>query len=69
MALTTQSRPRHHGGRFTFEALHRGTLEMSGTARAEAFYRLPKAMQAEAWRCLAEQVERDRSLEIEAPPP
>ena len=40
---------------------------MSGAARAEAFYRLPKAMQAEAWRCLAEQVERDRNLE--APPP
>jgi hypothetical protein len=44
----------------TFEALHRGTRGLSGSARAEIFYSLPATVQAETWRNLAERVERER---------
>jgi hypothetical protein len=69
MALTTQSnrrrqRSERHPQRLTFEALHRSTAGLSGPSRAQVFYNLPREVQAAAWRDLAEQVERDRELEM-----
>jgi len=48
---------------FTFQALHRSTRGLSGSARAELFYSLPAHRQAEAWGNLRERVERERGAD------
>jgi hypothetical protein len=57
------ARPRKQTA-LTFEALQRRTQGLSGPVRAEIFYGLPARMQAEAWRSLAEQIERERGTDV-----